>query len=715
MNPIARKIGRENGASHASGDTSAAPSPASGLAQASGADGDSASALLYHHRRRAAWRSDFPAPAVWPTVDELALCDADRAIYVRRYDAIQRYLAGAPLAQIQGATGIGRTDLYRLLARARATHPDGRIWGMRALIPRVRVSTMRYERLRSDSDTDAGPGAFTQLLRRHPQLEALIRAYVLKLAAAGRVQESRIALGALHKRFLNACREAGLQARHAYPFNTTALGYVSLAKHVRDILAEPTLRAAYIAHGEQGARKWRVGDGRHRPHFEVYDRVECDAHLIDALFCVLVPGGDGEVIPCVLPRLWTIVLQDVASRAVLGYHLSLNAECDDMDLLKAIQAALSPWQPMDMGRSHLRYRDGAGLPSVLGDAFTGVCWDELSVDGAKINFSERVVTRLSTVVGARVIRLPRCLPDDRPFVERLFKTLSQGGFQRLPNTTGSHAADLRRHNPEIAACKYFIELEDLRRFLDVIIADYNGWPHSSLRGRTPLEALQWGVQQRALSRPLRYAAPGQIQRLRAVRAEVTVRGGKGRRPFVTFQNANYSTDAFSTVAGLVGQKLIIECDPDDARMVFAYRDNGEELGPLMALPPWNRAAHSLLVRKLTAARVRARRWQMQDMDDPTMALLDDMEPRAAKKKRADNVYLRLRQELLDRQQATREAPYERTPAAVHADDTAAEATRGQDVQTQGGRRSNHAARGRAAADPQEDPGELPRPRMTLRG
>jgi hypothetical protein len=587
-------------------------------------------------------------------VDELSLGEEDRTAFLCRHEAIQRYLAGASLNSIKAATGISGTVLYRQLARALTVHPDGRIWGMRALIPRVRVSGAPYGAQSGRTDMDARAGAFARLLRNHPELDQLIRAYVLKLAAAGPIQESRIPIFALRTRFLQACRKLGLGSRHAYPFNTQTLGYVSLARYVRRLLAQPSLRAAYIGHGEAGARKFRTGDGRHRPVFAVYERVECDAHRIDAVFCVLVPDGDGGVVPCVLPRLWVIVIQDVASRAVLGYYLSLNAECNDTDLLKAIQAALSPWQPSPLTGSQLTYRQGAGMPSALGQTYTGVCWDEFSVDGAKINFSQRVQARLDRVVGARVIRLPRCLPDDRPYVERLFRTLEEGGFHRLPNTTGSCASDIRREHPEVAACKYFIELEDLRRFLDVLIANYNGCPHSSLGGRTPLEYLQWGVRQRETVRPLRYAVAQDIKRLRAVRAEVTVRGGAGRRPFVTFQNANYSTEAFNHVSGLIGEKLIIECDPDDARMVFAYRTTGEEVGPLMVLPPWNRFPHSLLARKLVAARTRTRRWRAQDMGDPTMALLEDMGPRSIKRKAVTNTFLQLRQEYLDRQQAARD-------------------------------------------------------------
>src|SRR3546814_18866673 len=102
----------------------------------------------------------------------------------------------------------------------------------------------------------------------------------------------------------------------------------------------------------------------------------------------------------------------------------------------------------------------------------GACWDVCSSDGAKIKRSERVESKLEQVVGAKPLLLPRRIPDDRPFIERFFGTLEESGFHRLPNTTGTGPGDIRRKDPEIAACKYFIQLEDLENLLDVLIANY---------------------------------------------------------------------------------------------------------------------------------------------------------------------------------------------------------------------------------------------------
>src|SRR3546814_3950989 len=123
---------------------------------------------------------------------------------------------------------------------------------------------------------------------------------------------------------------------------------------------------------------------------------------------------------------------------------------DLSDLLKCIQRALSSWSPRALEGTRLSYQPEGGFPSKLDPQFIGACWDEFSIDGAKINRSERVESKLEQIVGAKPLLLPRRIPDDRPFIERFFGTLEESGFHRLPNTTGTGPGDIRRKDPEIA-------------------------------------------------------------------------------------------------------------------------------------------------------------------------------------------------------------------------------------------------------------------------
>ena len=83
--------------------------------------------------------------AEWPGVDDRVLNERSRTSFRARQTAVQAYASGTTLDAIEAATGVRRASLLRLVARAQAAHPDGRLWGFRALVPDVRVRP--YQRM----------------------------------------------------------------------------------------------------------------------------------------------------------------------------------------------------------------------------------------------------------------------------------------------------------------------------------------------------------------------------------------------------------------------------------------------------------------------------------------------------------------------------------------------------------------------------------------
>src|SRR3546814_1455953 len=103
-------------------------------------------------------------------------------------------------------------------------------------------------------------------------------------------------------------------------------GYVSFAAYVRGILAESTSRAIGLKYGDEVVQKLRVGDGIGRPIQYPYERVECDAQLIDVMFSIVCLTAPGDFLPVAVPRLWWLAIHAVVSRVVLGHYVSLNKE-----------------------------------------------------------------------------------------------------------------------------------------------------------------------------------------------------------------------------------------------------------------------------------------------------------------------------------------------------------------------------------------------------
>jgi putative transposase len=117
----------------------------------------------------------------WPTVDEDTLGSPRKQHFLKRCQAIRLLRDACPRNQVSLKTGISGKTAMRLLKRCLALHPDGRIYGYRALIPNIHI--VPYARRTPDnvvwrSGTGAS-GAFTQLLRTHPKLEELVRQHIL--------------------------------------------------------------------------------------------------------------------------------------------------------------------------------------------------------------------------------------------------------------------------------------------------------------------------------------------------------------------------------------------------------------------------------------------------------------------------------------------------------------------------------------------------------
>ncbi|SPS02548.1 conserved hypothetical protein [Cupriavidus taiwanensis] len=617
----------------------------------------------------------------WPAIDELALSLDRRALYRRRERAIRLYLEGASDSQIQAACGISRGQTYRLLTeRCLKQHPDGHVYGWRGLLPHARVkSYQRTAPLELNAWSGGAVGAL-QWLFESPAgrgLEDRLRERIL--GKRGELEASRRPRMAVFRWFLAELRERGVERRGEWPFNVEKRGYVTLARYIDRVLAESPARARQLVGGQEAVRKARSGDGTRRPLMAPFERVECDAHKLDARMMVLVPSPHGGTEPRMIHRLWVVVLIDVASRAVLGYHLSLRRECAAEDVLRAVRCALLPWTPRELQFSDEAYVPGAGLPSHRLPQLTGACWNEFSVDGALANTCARVEGVLRDVVGAKIIKPQdpasyscRRGKDDRPFIESFFGHLAAGGFHRLATTTGSSPADKRGADPEAAAFATQFQFEYAEELLDTLIANYNATPHSGLGYRTPLEQLE-RLMAEGMSPP-RTADSAAVCRMVGVRKLCTLLGGvkSGRRPHFNFANARYSAEWLCLRTDLLGQSFWLHLDnEDDARYAAVSTQQGLFLGVVRAAPPWHRTPQSLYVRKAIRALEKRRLLHLASHGDAVEALIRYAEAAPGSKLPVHPAYLEARRIL--QQHAERLAGESMVSRASHAEPAAADA------------------------------------------
>lgn len=545
----------------------------------------------------------------WPTPDVGALDRDARAAYLQRKSAVEMCVAGESGEAIKKQCGIGLKQAVRLIReRCNRTHPDGRVYGFRGLIKGQRLGQYtRKKPVKVDAFGRGGAGAMNSLLELDPDFHRKLDARILKGHKHGELSEVKRSRISLWRWFIDELRDRKYEIRGDWPFNTESLGYGALRRYSDKVLqSHPSIKASQSG-GETAVRKLRAGDGVDRPLERVFQRVEMDAHKLDGRFCVLFPDNSDGWVARIVHRLWVTVIIEVYSRAVLGYHLSLGREVTKRDVLRAIKAALTKWVAAPVTYCDKPLVEGAGLPSILGDEFIGICWEETSVDGALAETCRSVQESLALVVGSNLIEPKNSFSarrslDDRPFIESFFRTLGDRGLQRMSNTTGASPSAKLVKDPDAVAIASQFQYQYLEELLQSLICNYNATPHRSIGYKTPLQMLDFLAEHGRL--PAKRADPSLVQGLLTHRKLCAVHGGaeEGRRPYVNFENARYGGAAIDDREDLIGKKVwIINHLEDDARVVRCTTTQGELIGILRAAPPWHRLPHSLTVRKYIAS------------------------------------------------------------------------------------------------------------------
>ena len=577
----------------------------------------------------------------WPAVDPTLLSEKAAEVFERRKAGIRDYLAGCKIAAIRRAHKISWSQLRGLFERCRDTHPDGRIWGERALIPHMRCKS--YERRAPVQSKPSGKqggnsGALQQLFERFPLIREHVDDLFLKRRRKDLVHESRIPIKSIHKRFLDKCRELGI--KNEYPFTTKWLGLRALGKYLNQLFRQGKTDAVRARYGRNAARQLGTGtnsnaEGVTRP----FQRVQFDGHRIDAFFTFLVQHLFAGVVELTLPRFWILVIQDVYSRAIVGYCLVLNQEYSAADVTRCVRRAIVPWEPKALTIPGLRYSEKGGFPSVIPE-FQWAKWTEFFYDNAKANLAQAVRRFLTQVLEGTINAGPIKTPERRAFLERFFHTLEENGIHRLPSTTGSDPKDSRRDKPEEKALQYRIRLEHLEELLDVMIAQYNATPHAGIGYRTPLEMLEFHVTSGGEIHTLPVDRRNEVALLheRVVR---NVRGNpkKGRRPYVEYEGVRYQNIVLARSPGLIDKPLMLYVNEEDLRCLHARLENGADLGVLTAHGGWGRTPHTLAMRRAIMSLRRNKLIAYTDNDDPILVYHDHLANEGIKKKRVRGKYV----------------------------------------------------------------------------
>jgi transposase InsO family protein len=548
--------------------------------------------------------------ATWPEFNSTALAPSDRATFNQRRAAIELYAGGETLNKIEDQTHVNRRQLYRLIERCTDTHADGRPFGFRGLVRYARVAG--YERVRpfkavSESGFGAAAGAFGLLLQSHPELALWIkeqiklkRITVHQISTDGKLRTRLGNLKHVHSAFISECRKLKIRANE-YPFNTdrTAIRALSAALRAESLLNYA--RASHLA-GASHLKGLPTAASPFTPPAatQFLDVVEFDGHRLDLRLKVVVKDPLGFEQHFEIERIWLLVIIDVWSRAVLGYHVSLNREYSRYDVIRTIEAALEPHRPMAFTLPGVGYGALGGFPSGKLPELGYATWQWFKLDNAKANLSNDVRHALGEFIGCMVDAGPPHTPDDRPYIERFFGSIAANLSSRLPGHTGSHPKDIRRALSDTKGnARLHVSLSEITELLEAAMAIYNASPHDGLNGRTPLEAVEHCVRTRGT---LLNWLPDSKRRtlcLMQTPKRAIVRGylHQGQRPHINFYGVRYTNATLASTATFLGQEVHLYYNSQDLRTVRAFTASGAELGVLTAQGAWGVIAHDLKLRQ----------------------------------------------------------------------------------------------------------------------
>jgi transposase InsO family protein len=440
----------------------------------------------------------------------------------------------------------------------------------------------------------------------------------------------------LHDEFLRQCRSVGLTAAD-YPFNTADHAIRSLSRRLKAEMLRSFGTAARSAGASHLKGLPRLDAAGTPAAVRPYQVVEFDGHRLDIRLKVVVRDPLGFAHEFEMERVWLLVIIDVCTRAVIGYHIALAREYSRYDVVKTIENALEPHRPRIFTIPGLAYGPQDGFPSGRLPELAYVTWEWMKLDNGKANLANETLTALCEFVGCVADAGPKYSPDERPYIERFFGTIASRLSSRLPGYTGSHPRDLRRALADPKGdLRLYVSLDELAELVEYAISSYNGTPHRGLNNATPLEAMEYFVRGRQTL--LAWLAEQHRQTLclmqSARRCRVRAYLEQGVRPHINLHGVRYTNRVLATSTHLIGQYLLIYMNADDLRSVRAFLADGTELGVLEAQGAWRVVPHNLKLRQEIRKHVGKRRRHANVDTNPIEAYVQEKFSQAKRTRKA---------------------------------------------------------------------------------
>lgn len=530
--------------------------------------------------------------AMWPVPPEKAIRPEYKDSYERRKHAIEAYVRGDPLKNICKDEGLDSAALYALFEACIRRDADGSIRGYRALIPYVR--NKRYERSAPmvENEVIAGRGTsglFSALLAQHQDLQEFIQIQAKKYIGAEWL-DRRIPVRIEHGKFLS--RLAKKIPLSSYPFNVTNKGREGYRQALHATIN--TQRGRLSSTYKSSQSRAFLSDNS-----EPYRNIQIDAHRLDASVPVKFIGRKNRSrVKQIRP--WLIAAVECDSTAVLGWHLSVEKEPSEFDVLSCLYKMMLPWKPRTIfAIDELAYKEGGGMPSGLIEHCRCRYGDCYELDNALGHHADNLRAVVLKKLHASLKLGKPGEPRTRSEIEQIFNTLTHRNIQWLVGGIRPDMSNRERKAAFKAAEKDGMTVEQMEEYLDVVFCDYNVHPSGAIYSKSPLQHLADEVDNALIRQDESVTASW--RNLLQIEMEKTVCASSGHPPHINYEGATYTNDVLRVGQHLVGDKVIITVNLADLKTCEAHLVNGTELGTLVADSRWQFTHDYRLRKKLNAA------------------------------------------------------------------------------------------------------------------
>lgn len=571
----------------------------------------------------------------WKTVNPECLDTKKAQIFLNRKQAIDMYIDGYCLKDIEEVTSIKMTKYSVMIKKCMELDESGVMYGYTALIPNKHLK--QYER---NKDTINGSsnysGALMQLLHRYPRLKENIETLYLQRNQG--IKEKNIKPIIIFEAFLKQCKELGIK-ENEYPFNTNSLGKRSFYRYIKS-LENQYSNEAIMRYHKNAIQKYKstgIGTQTDYPRLRPFSKVQIDGHKVDLIATIKLIDENGDISYVPIKRFWLLTLIDVATRVILGYHLTIKEEYDRFDILLCLKNAIEPKKRMNFSIPGLQYAESGGYHSMEIEDAKWALFDEIELDNALAHHAQIAVTKITDYLNAAMSFGPVSTPERRGIVERFFGKLEERGYHRIASTTGSNINDPRRQDCEVAAIKYQISFQDIIEITEILIANYNLSSHKNLKDFSPIEIMKQRMERGLLPSKLEEKKQQNFSLLHFSKTR-QVRGSikTGRRPYIQFEDTEYRSNELSYDNTLLGKTIVIQINPEDLRTVVAYKSDGSEIGSLHVAGKWGNTPHTLKQRKEINKYFRLNRISLTPYDDPIAIYHEYLSTKSKENKAARN-------------------------------------------------------------------------------